>query len=216
MKTYLYARVSTEDQNCEVQMLELRAFCKAKKWTVVGEFTDVMSGGKAERPGLTQVMAGVHAGAVEAVCVVKLDRLARSLRNFAVLVEEFDKANVALVCTSQGIDTSKSNACGRMMMNVLGAIAEFERAMIRERTQAGMVAARARGARIGRPSVRLPPLQYRAPIVAEWRAQGGKGYAELARRLGGVSPATAWRLAHKLPAEPVELPSEPTTISIEE
>lgn len=195
MKIAIYTRVSTSDQSVEAQMMELKAFTKAKGWEVAQEFTDVMSGAKKDRPGLDALMAQVRACAIDTILCVKLDRMARSLRNFAEMVEEFDRLGVALICTSQGIDTSKNNACGRLQMQVLAAVAQFERSLIRERTCAGLAVAVANGKKLGRPSKLLPQVAARGAILAQWRAEGGKNYRKLGQMLGGVSAATAWRLA---------------------
>lgn len=199
MKSALYLRVSTSDQNLESQRMELLTYASAKGLGMPREFTDVLSGAKRDRPGLDALLAAAKAGEVDTILCVKLDRMARSLGHFAEIVATLERCGVALVCTSQGIDTSKSNACGRLQMNVLSAVAEFERELIRERTRAGLAVARASGKTLGRVSVRMKGLD-RAAIVAAWRAAGGKDYRGLGQMLGGVSGATAWRVAAKYPA----------------
>ena len=196
MKTATYLRVSTDDgkQTLDPQRIELGAFAAARGWDKPKEFSDVISGAKSQRAGLDALMAAVRRKEISVVLVVKLDRLARSLAHFAQLVAEFDKYGCALVATSQGIDTSKDNPAGRLQMHVLAAVAEFERSLIRERTKAGLVAARARGSILGRPSAKLP-ANWQA-IVTTWRQEtAGIGIRELARRLKGVSLSTAWRLS---------------------
>jgi len=195
MKIALYLRVSTDDQTVEPQQQELRAYAAQRNWTIVTEFTDVVSGSKSSRVSLDQLMADVRQKKFDGVMVVKLDRLARSLSHFAQLVAEFDKHGVALVCPGQGIDTSKSNPAGRLQMHVLAAVAEFERSLIIERTKAGLAAARARGVKLGKPSLRLA-ANYQE-IVAQWLAEGSVQLRELATRLGGVSVSTAFRLAQE-------------------
>lgn len=96
-------------------------------------------------------MALVRRGKVDIVVCFKLDRLGRSLSHLAALIGEFNAHNVALVVPAQGIDTSGANSAARLQLNILCAVAEFERDLIRERTLAGLVAARKRGARLGRP-----------------------------------------------------------------
>ena len=96
-------------------------------------------------------MALVRRGKVDIVVCFKLDRLGRSLSHLAALIGEFNAHNVALVVPAQGIDTSEANSAARLQLNILCAVAEFERDLIRERTLAGLVAARKRGARLGRP-----------------------------------------------------------------
>ncbi|MDP3073594.1 MAG: recombinase family protein [Opitutaceae bacterium] len=196
MKIALYTRVSSSDQTVEPQLLELRAECARRGWKPVAEFTDTISGAKVTRTGLDQLMKLVRQHSIKAVACVKLDRLGRSLQHLVQIIGEFDLHGVALVCTSQGIDTSNMNPAGRLQLQILGAVAEFERSLIRERTVAGLNAARQRGARLGRPTVPLPPNH--AEIVAQWRLEtGGKNFRDLARRLN-VNAGTAWRLAQTL------------------
>jgi len=189
----LYLRVSTEDQTTDPQRIELEAYATQRGWTVADVFTDTISGSKSTRVALDQMLINVKNRKYDAILVVKLDRLARSLSHFAQLVAELDKHGVALVCPGQGIDTSKSNPAGRLQMHVLAAVAEFERSLIIERTKAGLAAARARGVKLGKPSTRLP--ENHAEIIKTWLAEGGIQLRELANRLGGVSVSTAFRLA---------------------
>ncbi len=197
----LYTRVSTADQSCEAQLLELRTYCAQKKWMVAHEFSDTISGTKSDREGLGKLMELVRAKAVDAVCAVKIDRMARSLRHFSALAAELLKHDVALICTSQGIDTSKSNPCGRFQVNILASVAEFERDLISERTKAGLAVARANGKILGKPSIKLPPPAERKKIVEAWLKAGGGAYDDLGAKLGGVSRSTAWRIAKRLRAD---------------
>lgn len=214
MNCVFYLRVSTSDQSVNAQRIELTNYVKAKGWTVLTEFSDTISGSKRDRPGLDALFNAVRAGGIQAVLCVKLDRVARSLSHFAQVVAEFEKLDVALICTSQGIDTSKSNACGRLQMNVLSAVAEFERELIRERTRAGLAAVKAKGVRLGRHSEKLPPEPERIRIVNLWRQEKrDSGYRHLAEMLGGVNVGTAYRLARNIPVRPVYVP--PETIEIE-
>lgn len=208
MKAILYARVSTTDQSCEAQLLELRQYCKVKGWTIAHEYTDTISGTKADRQGLDAVMACVRDRSVDAVIAVKIDRMARSLRHFSLLAAEFLKHDVALICPGQGIDTSNANPCGKFQMNILAAVAEFERDLISERTKAGLAVARSRGKILGKPSVKLPKKAECDRIIAAWLELGG-GYDDLGEKLGGVSRSTAWRLVKKYmkehPAPPLDV-----------
>ena len=195
MKTALYYRVSTGDQTVQPQQEELRSYVQNRKWEVAAEFTDVVSGSKSSRVSLDLMMSRIRQHHFDAVVVVKMDRLARSLSHFAQLVAEFDKHGVALVCPGQGIDTSKSNPAGRLQMHVLAAVAEFERSLIIERTKAGLAAAKNRGKTLGRPSERL--IKNHEEVTRQWLAEGGHQLRELATRLGGISVSTAFRLAQK-------------------
>ena len=145
----MYLRVSTEGQTVEPQRIELRGYAAGRGWEGVTEFEDVISGGKTSREGLDRMLAGVREGEFDAVLVVKLDRLCRSLSHFAQLITEFQKHGVALIAPGQGIDTSKDNPAGRLQLGVLAVVAEFERSIISERTKAGLVAARTRGEGFG-------------------------------------------------------------------
>jgi len=200
MKLALYARVSTESQTLDPQLLELRAAAKARGLTVQHEITDVISGSKASRDGLDRLMAMVEAKAIDAIMVVKLDRLARSLANFVRLTETLDRCGVALIIPGQGIDTSDANPCGAMIRGVLAVIAQFERSLIQERTKAGLAVARANGKTLGRVSPVMPAKAERGRIVATWRSRtGSSNYDELAAALGGVSRSSAWREAKRWP-----------------
>lgn len=202
MKIALYARISTAEQSLEPQLMELRTAAKARSGGphAIVEITDTISGSKASREGLDRLMAMVAAREVDVIMVVKLDRLARSLANFVNLTATLEENGVALIIPGQGIDTSDTNPCGAMIRGVLAVIAQFERSLIQERTRAGLAVARSRGKVLGRVSKLMPAPAGRRVIVEQWMAEGGDlehGYAELGRRLGGVSAASAWREARK-------------------
>jgi DNA invertase Pin-like site-specific DNA recombinase len=197
MKLAIYCRVSTENQSLEPQLLELRAAAKARGVVPLHEITDVISGSKASRDGLDRLMAMVEAKAIDAIMVVKLDRLARSLANFVQLTATLDRCGVALIIPGQGIDTSDANPCAQMLKGMLAVIAQFERSLIQERTKAGLAVARANGKVLGRPSPNLVPAAERRELILGWR-KTGDSYAALAELLGGVSTATAWRLDRAL------------------
>jgi DNA invertase Pin-like site-specific DNA recombinase len=151
MKVVIYSRVSTDKQSHESQLFELREYCQRRGWEGVEEISDTISGAKADRKGLDRLMGLVRRGKVDAVVCFKLDRLGRSLGHLAQLIAEFDAHRVALIAPGQGLDTSTSNPAGKLQMHVLMAVAEFEKDVIRERINAGLAAARARGAKLGRP-----------------------------------------------------------------
>ncbi|MHB1282041.1 MAG: recombinase family protein [Acidithiobacillus sp.] len=143
-----YARVSTDDQNLDLQRDALQAAgCERI-------FEDMVSGAKADRTGMTELLAALRAG--DTVVIWRLDRLGRSLKNLIVLVEYLEVAQVGLRSLQENIDTTSSG--GRLVFHLFGALAEFERNLIRERTRAGMAAARARGRMGGRPK-RLDPAK---------------------------------------------------------
>lgn len=156
MKVAVYARVSSHEQTVEPRLLELRAECARRNWAIAAEITDTISGASFTRAGLDQLMKLVRRRSIKAVVCVKLDRLGRSLQHLAQLIEELGTHGVALVCPGQGIDTSDMNSAGRLQLQILGAVAEFERSLIRERTLAGLKSAKARGVRLGRKPTPLP------------------------------------------------------------
>ncbi len=195
MKPAIYLRVSTEIQSLESQRTEVLNYCKFRKWDSPMEFTDVISGSQPARPGLDALWDAIDRKEVDMIVVVKLDRLGRSLKHITQVIGQLEKKQVALVCTSQGIDTTNMNPMGRMQLGILGVFAEFEREMIRERTRAGLRVARANGKILGRPSQKAIAVDDRGPIIAVWKSEGGVGVRELAKRLGGVSTATAAKWA---------------------
>jgi DNA invertase Pin-like site-specific DNA recombinase len=141
-----YARVSTSDQDPALQLDALEAA------GCVRVFTDRASGAVADRPELTRALD--HLRAADTLVVWKLDRLGRSLRHLIETVRLIEDRDAGFRSLSESIDTT--TAGGRLFFHVFGALAEFERDLIRERTHAGLAAARARGRLGGRPSVMTP------------------------------------------------------------
>jgi DNA invertase Pin-like site-specific DNA recombinase len=179
MRTAIYTRVSTDRQSHDSQLTELHDYCGRRGWLNVTEHRDVISGAKFTRQGLDRLMADVRRRRLDVVVCFKLDRLGRSLPHLAQLVAELAAHGVALVCTSQGIDTSNDNPAGRLQLGVLMAVAEFEREIIRERVNAGLRAAKARGVRLGRPATNGVHSEPIRRLLA-----AGKGIRAIARDLG--------------------------------
>ena len=147
----LYARVSTREQHPENQLLRLRAWA-AEKGLEALEFEDAgISGARRQRPALGALLDAVRRHEVSTVAAVKLDRLARSSRHLCELAETFQAADVDLVVLDQCVDTR--TPAGKLLYHVLGAVAEFERDLIKERTLDGLERARRAGTQLGRPSV---------------------------------------------------------------
>ena len=179
MRIALYARVSTTDQHPEVQLHALREYARARGLELVEEFVDQgISGAKDKRPALDRLLKDAHRRRFDLVACVKLDRLARSVRHLTTLAAEFEALGIGLVVLDQAIDTTTPS--GRLLFHVLGAIAEFERDLIRERTAAGMRAARRRGKRIGRPRA----ITGSATFALERGLAEGRSISSLARDLG--------------------------------
>ncbi len=141
-------------------------------------YEDRMSGASTTRPALETLMRDIRAGKVERLVCFKLDRLGRSLTHLALILDEMNRLQVPLICVGQGIDTSSDSPAGRLQLNVLMAVAEFERGIIKERVNAGLKAARARGVRLGRPQT----LQGRTADVMKLR-ESGLGVRAIAREL---------------------------------
>ncbi|MDB2613602.1 recombinase family protein [Chlamydiales bacterium] len=138
-----YARVSTDDQNLDLQNDALKEIgCE----TI---FKDSQSGARADRPGLKQILEYIRKGDV--LVVWRLDRLSRSLKDLVEMVNELESRGIGLKSLSESIDTTSSS--GKLIFHMFASLAEFERNLIRERTQAGLTAARARGRMGGRPKV---------------------------------------------------------------
>jgi DNA invertase Pin-like site-specific DNA recombinase len=177
VRVALYARCSTLDQKADLQLDALRQLAEQRGWTVVGEYVDLgVSGAKDRRPQLDEMLLQIRRGKITMVACWKLDRLARSLRHLIHMVDEFRTSNVDLVSVSDSIDTSTPS--GRFALHVLGAVAELERELIRERCVAGIQAARRRGVHLGRPR-----LHFDVERAAELRASG-MSFKEVAAILG--------------------------------
>jgi DNA invertase Pin-like site-specific DNA recombinase len=161
--TGVYIRVSTQDQRTDSQLGELKRYCKQRGWKNTEFFVDRISGAKASRPELERMVKELRAGRLERVVTYKLDRLGRSITHLCLLVDEMTRLGIPLVCSSQGIDTTGSNPCGKFQLDVLKAVCEFERNLIRDRVNAGLAAARERGVKLGRPS---KPHKRTADVVA--------------------------------------------------
>ena len=176
MKVVLYARVSTEGQDPEVQLMALRAHATQRGWQVVEEFVDRgVSGGKERRPALDRLMKRAWAGHVQVVLVWRFDRLARSVKHLVAALETFRSLHVEFVSLQEQLDTA--TPIGQAMFTIIGAMAQLERDIIRERVKAGLARAKARGIRLGRP--RVPVV---AAELAALRKQGLSVEA-MARRL---------------------------------
>ena len=184
-----YARVSTQDQNLDLQKDALsRAGCERI-------FTDVASGARSDRSGLTEALSFAREG--DTIVVWKLDRLGRSLRHLIETVAGLSARKIGFRSDQESIDTTTSG--GKLFFHVFGALAEFERDIIRERTNAGLSAARARGRKGGRPKLMddrklqmaMTLLKDRSNSVADICATLGVSKATLYRHVPRIVPAEA-------------------------
>lgn len=185
----VYLRVSTDDQTVENQRLELAAYIDGRGWTISREYADEgISGSKERRPALDELLQDSRRRRFDMVIVWSLDRLGRNLRHLVTLLDELQGLNIALVSLRDGLDLS--SAAGRLQMQILAALAEFERSRLRERTISGLRRAKAQGKRLGRRRASEPPM----PIALTVRE---------AAKQWGVSKSTAarWITTGQTPTE---------------
>jgi DNA invertase Pin-like site-specific DNA recombinase len=187
MRAALYARVSTPEQSLDNQLIDLRRMAKTRGYEIVREYTDVMSGTKAKRPGLTDLLRDARKKRFDAIFVAAFDRVARSTKNFLELIDELNDLGIEFASAREAIDTS--GPMGRMFVTLIGSIAELERSLIVERIRAGMRRAKLEGRRLGR----LPLDVNRAGIVHD---RATMSLTQVAKK-HGVSRATVVRLVRE-------------------
>jgi DNA invertase Pin-like site-specific DNA recombinase len=183
----LYARVSTVNgqQDPEMQLRELREYAERRGLEVTGEYVDHgVSGAKDSRPALNRLMTEAKQRRFDILLVWKLDRFARSLKHLVNALAEFDALGIAFVSLRDNLDLTTPS--GRLMFQIIGAMAEFERALIQERVRAGLRNAVAKGKRLGRPRHSYPQAK-----VERLRA-AGHTWSEIAVKVG-VPKATLLR-----------------------
>lgn len=153
VRAAIYSRVSTTAQSTENQRYELERVSKARGWTAAGHYSDEgISGekGRRERPGLDALLKAAMRGELDLIAVWSLDRLGRSLQDLVGIVNELQAVGVDLYIHQQALDTS--TPAGKLAFSVFGALAEYERELIRERVRAGIERAKRNGVKLGRPS----------------------------------------------------------------
>ena len=186
MKTVaLYLRVSTVDQHPETQLHDLRAMAGQRGFQIVAEYTDRISGTKARRPGLDDLLRDARRGRFQVLLVWASDRIARSVRHFLEVLDELNHLNIEFVSFRENLDTG--GPLGRAVVIIIGAIAELERNLIIERVRAGMRRARLEGRHIGRR-----PLDIDRVAVLQERTRG-QSLSEIAKT-HRISRATVSRL----------------------
>jgi DNA invertase Pin-like site-specific DNA recombinase len=166
MKTVaLYLRVSTVDQHPETQLHDLRAMALQRGFQIVQEYTDRISGTKARRPGLDELLRDARRGRFQVVMVWASDRIARSVRHFLEVLDELNHLGIEYVSFRENLDTG--GPLGRAVVIIIGAVAELERNLIIERVRAGMRRAKLEGRHIGRR-----PLEINRDAVLQDRDRG--------------------------------------------
>ena len=169
----LYMRVSTLDQHPETQLYDLRQMAEQRGYRIAQEYTDMISGTKARRPGLDAMMRDGRRGQFDVVLVWASDRIARSVKHFLEVLDELNRLNIEFISFREQIDTG--GPLGRAVVIIIGAIAELERSLIVERVRAGMRRAKLEGRHIGRKALVLN----RSAIVSD--RQRGQSLGQLAK-----------------------------------
>lgn len=199
----IYVRVSTDRQTVENQSRELRQIAERRGWQVVEEYRDAgISGakGRDRRPGLDQMLKDASRRRFDVVMAWAIDRLGRSLIDLLGTIQTLEACGVDLYLDQQSIDTT--TPAGRLMFQVTGAFAEFERSMIRQRVRAGLARAVEQGKQLGRPKID-PAVEKRI----QGRLRGGMGIIKAARECG-VGVGTAQRVKAEMEsARPFEAAS---------
>jgi DNA invertase Pin-like site-specific DNA recombinase len=191
----IYVRVSTDRQTVENQLRELRQIAERRGWEVVKEYGDSgISGsrGRNDRPGLDEMLKDAQRRRFDVVMAWAIDRLGRSLIDLLGTIQQLESCGVDLYLDQQAIDTTTPT--GRLMFQITGAFAEFERSMIRQRIRAGLNRAVEAGKQLGRPKV-APALEKRI----QSQLQAGKGMLATAKSLG-VGTSTVQRVAREMAA----------------
>jgi DNA invertase Pin-like site-specific DNA recombinase len=187
-RAVLYMRVSSLDQHPETQLLDLRQMAAQRGYQVVQEYTDRISGAKARRPGLDQMMYDARRGRFDVVLVWASDRIARSVKHFLDVLDELNRLNIEFTSFREQIDTG--GPLGRAIVVIIGAVAELERNLIIERVRAGMRRARLEGRHIGRRPLDLD----REAILLDRRR--GQSLGQIAKA-HSISRATVHRVIHE-------------------
>jgi DNA invertase Pin-like site-specific DNA recombinase len=194
-KVALYARVSTVNgQDPEMQLAEMREYASRRGWAVFSEYVDRgVSGAAQSRPQLNLLMADACRRRFEILLCWKVDRFGRSLKHLVDAIADLDSYGVAFVSLRDNLDLSSPS--GRLMMQIVGAMAEFERSLIQERVISGLRNAKLKGKRLGRPALR----QLTADEIAKLRSDRKRKqlpFRELAKKFG-VSVWTAHNLCRR-------------------
>jgi DNA invertase Pin-like site-specific DNA recombinase len=163
----IYARVSTDRQRVDMQIRELRDFVKRSGWTIFNEYTDQgYTGANTKRPAFAEMMFEARKRKFDVLLVWKLDRLSRSLKDLINTLDELGSLGIHFISYDNNLDTTTPT--GKLVFQIIGAVAEFEKDIIRERVRAGLENAKQKGKRLGRPSVNSDILEE----AKELRKQG--------------------------------------------
>jgi DNA invertase Pin-like site-specific DNA recombinase len=196
MRIGIYARVSTKDQSCEMQLRDLRSYCAARGFIAPAEYTDIgQSGAKDSRPELNRLMEDARKRRLDGVLVWRFDRFARSTKHLLMALEEFRSLGVQFISYQENMDSS--SPLGQAMFTIVAAVAQLERDLIRERVNAGIRNARAAGKQLGRPRrivdrERILKMRGLGASLREISEQLGIGYGTVRKRLEKSNGAHAF------------------------
>jgi DNA invertase Pin-like site-specific DNA recombinase len=199
-KVAIYARVSTDSQSSENQLMELRAVAKQRGWDIVEEYIDeAISGakGRDKRPAFDKLQKDAVRGGFDCVAAWSVDRLGRSLQDLVAFLGEIRSCGVDLYLHQQGLDTS--TPAGNAMFQMCGVFAEYERAMIAERVKTGLAKARSRGRVGGRPKI---SKQIESRIIGLRLNNPKLGIMKIAKEVG-VGVGTAQRVLANIPKKTI-------------
>ena len=172
----IYARVSTTDQSVERQVRELRAYAESRGWEIVHEVEEYASGASPKRPQREKILRMARQRKVDVILVQSLDRWGRSVQDLVLTMAELESLGVSFVVPG---NIDMTTPMGKMLAHFLGAVAEFERELIRERVKSGLDNARAKGKRLGRPSVAPIMIDKALELLEE-----GRTYEEASKKTG--------------------------------
>src|SRR5258707_7230692 len=187
MRIGIYARVSTKDQSCELQLRDLRTYCAARGFDLVREYVDVgQSGAKDSRPELNILMCDARKRLFDAIVVWRFDRFARSTKHLLLALEEFRSLGIQFISYQENVDTS--SPLGQALFTIVSAVAQLERDLIRERVTAGIRNAQANGKKLGRPKTlveraRVLQLREQGHSLQQIATNLGIGYGTVRSRL---------------------------------
>ena len=174
----IYARVSTDKQKVDMQLNELRQFAARSGWTIYEEYIDQnFTGTNTNRPAFQEMMDAARKRRFDVLLVWKLDRLSRSLKDLINTLDTLGACGVDFISYDNNLDTSTPT--GKLVFQIVGAVSEFEKDIIRERVVAGLANARVKGKRLGRPPISCSTLDKAQEMRAE-----GLSFRKIGKELG--------------------------------
>lgn len=190
LRAALYARVSTDDQDCRRQVGELTAWAERCGWQIVSVAQESASGAKVDRLERRRLVDMAHRREIDLIAISELSRWSRSVTDLMASLEQLAADGVSVKALN-GLDMDLSSPMGRLMVTLIGGVAEFERSLIAERTRSGVAAAKARGVRFGRRLGDRPTDKLKALVASTYAQQSS---LRKTARLCGCSVTTVRRL----------------------